>query len=179
MKPPRVTEILKACGLIEPSRYAAGSAERGTAVHLACQYLDEGDLDEESLPPEIRGYLDAYKAFLTDGQWKWIAIEKRIESAAWRYCGTVDRIGADFVLDIKSGQAEPWHAIQLAAYAMLVRDSGPLMRYALYLESDGRYSLRSFGLADFPRDWAIFWSCLNLYNWKVLHGYINCRDVAP
>ena len=42
------------------------AADFGTAVHACTEYLDAGELDEESIDPEWQPYIDAYTAFLVD-----------------------------------------------------------------------------------------------------------------
>ena len=39
---PSVTEILRSVGLIDATWYTEEARQRGTAVHLACEYWDSG-----------------------------------------------------------------------------------------------------------------------------------------
>lgn len=165
-----VTQVLRSSGLVDPGKYAAGSADRGRAVHLACQYLDEGDLDEASVPEALKGYLAAYRKFLRDSGWKWTGIEVRAAHKTLDYAGTIDRIGDGLVLDIKTGVKENWVAIQLAAYAAMLDSPMSLRRFALYISRDGNYSSVEFQRHDFPQDWAVFQSALNIHNWRMKHG---------
>ena len=90
---PSVTQVLREAGLVDPSIYPPGAAERGTAVHLACQLHDENDLDESSLDPVIIPYLNAWKLFVSQNRFRATAIEQRICSLTHCYAGTLDRIG--------------------------------------------------------------------------------------
>lgn len=163
---PGVTGVLEAVGISDASKYTPGSDERGKAVHLATQYLDESDLDETSLAPELSGYLRAYRRFLSDTGWKWIAIEKRLGHLTLGYAGTIDRISEDAIVDIKSGGPEKWHALQLAAYLAMLADPMSRRRYGLYLARNGAYALKEYPRQEFSRDWAVFQSALNIYNWR-------------
>ena len=48
---PSITQILKSSGIADTRYYTPQTAERGTAVHEACQFYDEDDLDMESIAP--------------------------------------------------------------------------------------------------------------------------------
>jgi len=167
---PSVTQVLKSVGIIDPEKYAPGSAARGTAVHLACQYLDEGDLDESTIPTPLAGYLEAYRKFLADTGWKWTGIEQQMAHPTLAYAGTLDRIAPDLILDIKSGQPEPSHKWQLAGYAMMFPSPLKLTRFALYLASDGRYSIKEFPRQEYPSDATVFLSALNIAKAKAANG---------
>lgn len=167
---PRVTEILRSAGLIDVTWFTPETQARGSAVHLACQYYDEGDLDESSIDPTIAGYVVAYA--------KW-AQESGRESATWIECpmhdkgglyrGTSDRIFTcrpRSLWDIKTGCHLAWHALQLAAYVNMLDDPYSYSRFALYLKADGTYSVREFPKSEYGRDLAVFMSALNLWYWK-------------
>jgi hypothetical protein len=164
---PSVTQILKAVGIIDDSYYAPGSDERGTAIHLACQLDDEGDLDESTLDPAIRPYLNAWREFrATLDNHDLMRIEQRLADPVLGFAGTIDRI-VPFnairaeIIDIKSGAPEPWHAIQLAAYQLLAKTTGK--RTAVYLSADGTYKLRNFGCGE---DRNVFLAALAIWNWR-------------
>lgn len=55
-----VSEVLNSCGIFETFAGEPGiAAQRGTAAHAAIAYALEGNLDEDSIANEIRGYFDA------------------------------------------------------------------------------------------------------------------------
>ena len=91
---PSVTQIMRPLteavyGKIDPATLRA-AADFGTAVHACTEYLDEGDLDANSVEPEWIPYVEAYIA------WKDFA-RPTIERIEWRlacekYAGTIDRI---------------------------------------------------------------------------------------
>jgi len=164
---PRVTRILRGAGLVDTRWFTPESRERGRAVHLACQYLDDGDLDRASVTEEIRPYLAAYEGFCEDIIWRqWAAIESPVKHSVLRYRGTPDRVSdAGAVYEIKTGAPAPWHALQLAAYAACL--SGHVERWAVYLQADGKYKVVPY---QSRTDWRAFQAALTIYNWKLTHG---------
>jgi hypothetical protein len=67
---PSVTQVLERCGLIDfsrvPSAILRGAKDRGTAVHTACHYFNENDLDLADFKltfPEYWPYLSAWITF--------------------------------------------------------------------------------------------------------------------
>lgn len=165
---PSVTQILRECGIIDTSRYAPGSAERGTAVHLACQLHDENDLDEASLDPQIVPYLEGWRRFIKECAFEPQSIEQIVVSGTYGYAGTLDRTGLLYgrpaILDIKSGSPEPWASLQLAGYAEALGEPNR-RRLAVHLPGDGTYRLHEY--RD-PSDRRVFLSAVAVCQWKNL-----------
>lgn len=166
---PRVTEILKSTGLIDTTFFTEAGRERGTAVHLACQYLDENDLDLDSLDPALWGYVDAYRDFrqqvAMDGAW----IEMPQTDPRGLYRGTPDRVlvaRPRAIWDIKTGPPMRWHALQLSAYVNMLEDPYGYGRFGVYLKHDGKYSIKEYQKNEYQRDLNVFLSALNIYTWK-------------
>lgn len=168
---PSVTQILEPLydwsGIPRPILQAA--AERGAAVHKACELYDLELLDESSLDDEVAAYLEGWKRFREDTGFIPERVEARVYSARWGYAGTVDRTGRlkrkHILLDIKSGQVSPVTGPQTAAYAeALTEMSGDkfVARYGLYLRPND-YRLVPY---DTPTDWLVFQSALNLATWR-------------
>ena len=157
---PSVTQVLSSGGLIDEQWFTAEGCRRGTWVHSATQYHDEGLLDESTVPEDIVPYLDAYKSFLSDTGWKPVEREVMGYSEIWDYAGTWDGIyqkrnGGYALVDIKSGKAMPYVALQLAGYKELVKDRFPgALLHSLELRNDGKYRL-SDAYTD-PNYWAEF-----------------------
>jgi len=175
---PRVTEILVGAGLINTAFMTEAGRERGRAVHLACQYLDENDLDSASIDPAIAGYVEAYRGFrreqvqAQDAMW----IECPQQDSRGLYRGTPDRIlvaRPRAIWDLKSGAYEAWHPIQLAAYVNMMDDPFAYRRIGIYLRPDGKYSIREFPKTEYIRDLNVFLSALNIYNWRMSNGNVN------
>jgi len=160
VKAPRVTNVLRTAGLIDTTWYTEEARERGTAVHAATAYLDEGKLDETALDPRIVPYLDAYRAWKRGMAPRILAIE--IEVVGRGYVGHPDRVaeidGSIWIVDLKSSASEEdWHGVQLAAYAHAYKyhcnEPGLPRRANLYLLESGRYRFRE--RTDW-RDWVRF-----------------------
>jgi hypothetical protein len=178
---PHVTDVLRDAGLVDTKWFTQEGRDRGTAVHLATQYLDEGRLDEDSLDPTVRPKVQAYRLFKQQCKPQIIEVELHVRSETFGYCGTLDRylyMDKEWgILDIKLGGESPWHGVQLAAYKAALDDRlgaktpdpmspdrplSTIRRYSLYLDDTG-YKL-------IPRtnrnDWKVFIAALTIANWR-------------
>ncbi len=163
---PSVTEVLKDCGLIDTTGFNPYSADRGSKAHRACQYLDEGCLDRDSVDHSIAGYLAAYEKFKEESGMVFDLIEAPVYEKSLEYCGTLDRAntGKKIVLDLKTGVPQKWHGAQLAAYSIPIFTSQAVVkRYGLYLKQDGTYSLKEY---KDRRDYTIWSAALVIYRAK-------------
>ncbi len=149
---PGITSILKAARLLDDSFYSVEARERGVAVHLAIQYLIEGDLQRDSLAPLILPYVEAWERFAIEMHWQPVeAPELLVGSEVLRFATRIDGIGRVngspllVVNNWKSGGPEPWHAVQSAGEAVAYAETTGrattygLRRAALYLRNDGTY----------------------------------------
>mgnify|MGYP000879340087 FL=1 len=172
---PSVTQVPSLAGLvdlsqIDPARLAAAS-RRGTAVHLATEYDDTGDLDEASVTDEVRPYLMAWRRFRADSGIVLELIEERVAHVGHRFAGTIDRVGRikgrREIVDLKSGTTQPTHGLQLAAYDLaLPEDDEPRGRLTVQLRRDGTYRVHRY---DNPHDRATFLACVRVAHWKLAH----------
>jgi len=170
---PGVTSILRPLTSFDgiPPAVLQAKAELGRQVHLACQLLDEDDLDWASLPPEVGGYLDAWMSFRRDTGCSVLQVEQRVFDPMLMYAGTLDRVlafkGAKWLIDLKTSFATPMAAgPQTAAYLRALGDTSVTHRAALRLRPDGTYRLDPLTGAD---DWAVFMACLSLHRFKEAH----------
>lgn len=139
-----VTQRITQAGLLGAGAafYTPATAERGTAVHLACADYDLGR--PVTLPEQWAGYLTSYTTWCEMTQPEWSAVEEPRYSVTYDIAGTPDRLGTmggrDVVLDIKTGTAADWHGVQLCLYDLLCDELPPRQRrrIALYLCADGR-----------------------------------------
>jgi len=161
-----VTTIIKEAGLSDDRFYTEESRIRGSAVHLACQYYDEGALDWDSVIEEYKPYVDAYIDFLNVAKPVWHGIELRLYNERYNYAGTLDREGLLFernaILDLKTGAVPEWVKIQTAAYEDCI--DGSYDRYALQLKSNGTYKLH--GPYKSSADFKVFKAAITITNWK-------------
>ena len=163
---PSITQILRPLndehyGLgngIGPNAALNHAAERGQAVHDACWFLDNDDLDEDSLDEEIKPYVAAYRKFREESNIEIMEIETpRVGfNGKIAFAGRPDRIvrvplgrrwSVPSPLDIKTTvDMAPAVGVQLAGYAALLDNSVGLLRplLALQLKADGTYRLHEY-----------------------------------
>lgn len=167
---PSVTQILKDVGLIDTSFFKPEHAERGTVVHAATQFFDETGMDDDTVPDDLLGYLEAWKKFREETGFTPSHIEQSLYSKQG-YAGTVDRIGKThkinpILLDIKTGPPQPWHRLQLAAYALMSKHELNIpvwQSWGVHLTRDGKYSVETYKSIDDAADWL---ACLRVYQLK-------------
>lgn len=148
------------------------AAERGTAVHLATQAIDEtGSVD---VTDDIAGYIEAYVKFRREHTVEWDYIEKPIAEPKMLYAGTIDRAGLvdgkKAIVDIKTNATVKKMLVkaQLNGYAKLTETIGfvPERLYCLQLAKDGKYRLY-----DTKMDDTEFMACYALHQaMKRRHG---------
>jgi hypothetical protein len=172
VKYPSITQILKAENCVEHWG-DGGDMARGTAVHQACQFLDENDLDESSLPEWILPYLAAYNKFLIDTNVEWKYIEKIVYNEFYKYAGTLDRTGylnnRYCIFDIKTNASPKATELQLGGYcealfAMDCKEEQPTSAYAIVLKNTGAYSLVKYNHINGGH---IFKCLAQVYWWKI------------
>lgn len=176
---PGVTRVLEDCGLVDwsmvPRDVLLAAQDRGTRVHQALHYWDDGELDPESLDEEIHGYVMAYGAFKNQCGFTPHLVEHRMFSTSHRFAGTLDRTGELLrkdggsdraVVDFKSGMVLPAHRLQLAAYQSMLPDPRTYRRITLALRSDGSFRAHEYPDQDYSRDLNAFHAAVALWHWK-------------
>lgn len=170
---PSVTEVLK------PLQCFDGIAEEvlerkrdlGSRVHAATQFLDEDDLDESSIEPDVAPYLRAYTRFLAGTGARVVLNEQRVYSALG-YAGTLDRLveikREQWLIDYKTCLSVPLSVgPQTAAYLRALLAERPDLlhtkRAALLLRRDGTFRFKPLTGSD---DWSAFMACLALHNFR-------------
>lgn len=194
---PGVTGVIKHHLPVDTSFYTSEARDRGSAVHTAIEYHLDGDLDEDSVTEPVRSYFDGYLRFMRELVTLPVCCEVGLAHRRLRYAGTLDlfcfmRWGGKEVLalvDFKTGQWQPWHDLQLAAYRELLDDNGgalglkrgdrPEMFIVCQLKADGTYRIQQ------PKTlvstaWALFASCLNLSHFtrSYTHGHSDDYAIA-
>ena len=140
------------------------AAERGTAVHKACEELDKTGTVE--CDEEIIGYVQAYKKFLEEHEVEWELIEQSLYDEWLYFAGTIDRYGTidgeKAILDIKSSAIIKKLLVkaQLDGYYHLACDNNyiPQKAYCLQLKKNGGYRLYEVGIKG-----DVFRDCLKLH----------------
>jgi hypothetical protein len=169
---PGVTTILQPLSDFDavPPRVLKAASDFGTAVHLACELDDLGELDIERLDASLVPYLMAWRKFSADHSVTWDLIEHPVYHGTMRYAGTLDRFGLvsgqRTVVDIKSSvQLYPSVGPQLAAYGNALAEPFA-QRMAVQLKADSTYVAKAY---TEPSDWPVFCSLLTLRTWCTRH----------
>jgi hypothetical protein len=151
--------------------YAAGSAERGTDVHLIFalavgQYA--GLCDGPDVPTEYEGY---HQAILQWIEWAKpmpmpLGIERKRKHPTLPYAGTTDFVGQacrEFsIVDLKTGAPAKWHALQMCGYREIVGKVAKMK--ILYITNDGDF--KQVPVKPSPRDWCAFQNGLSILQWR-------------
>ena len=171
---PGVTTVLESVGISDfsnvPEDTLKYAADRGTAIHLACEYHDNDELEE--VPQVIKPYFDQYIKFLSDFDVEIVEVEKKVFCEKYLYAGTLDRIAIlkkvsdqPVLFDIKTGQPSIAHQIQTAAYEYAYKQDkrSKMDRYTLYLSSDGYKVSEPY---KSRQDFDVFLAALTVHNYK-------------
>lgn len=177
------TEILRACGVIDDKWYNAQAAARGRAVHAACHFLAEGDLDWDTLAVEFHGYVEAYQAATEAIDFFPRECERALCHPLYLYGTKPDQIGFigdapgklkgvaaqdDAVVELKTGTMMEWTRLQTAFQAMAKWPDNYFtkLRFGVELGADGKYRVEHFAdVGDFD-------DALGMYltaTWKMKH----------
>lgn len=162
-----VTGYIDAAGLgpdfsaVPPDRLERAQ-DRGTKVHQCLHYLNENDLNIETVDPAIQGYVKGYQKLLTECKIRPIAIEKKMvvpdflvdaEGNPIGLGGTPDLIcwlnGRRVLIDYKTcAVLSKSTALQLMGYKLLWERLYPNFLiyewYSLKLKPDGTYKLTPY-----------------------------------
>jgi hypothetical protein len=162
-----VTQAIEAAGLIHAEWSTEAARKRGRAVHLAIHFDAEQDLDESSVSPLIRPYLDAARSFKREIGFVTELTEARVWAIDLGYAGTIDHMGLiqnkyRVLVDWKSGVVPEWARLQTAAYANTFPNGAGFLRYAVELKVDGGYKIKSFEPGEFRRDLTDFLACVRV-----------------
>lgn len=178
---PSVTGILQASGLIDftgiPASILEVAKRRGSIVHEAVHFFNEGDLDVEQFEidfPDYVGYLDGWRSFRAQRHFVPVLNECRIASRRHQVAGTLDCLGEldgeAVLLDYATGNpADVSKDYQCAAYLGIALEWADelegdvrlteffmrhelVRRYAVALKKTGTFALHPYGdPADFRK----------------------------
>jgi hypothetical protein len=145
---PSTTDIIKFFGLAEDYEEFAseGVAQRGQLVHAASHMLAGGGDDPvwEARHPECHPYLEAYRKFLREHDFRLAFAEHEFKSRTLRFISHPDQIGNldgfNSVLELKSGGLPRWVRLQTAGQVLAI-DLPTIRRFALHLKANGTYRL--------------------------------------
>jgi len=151
-----------------PKLDLAWYGDRGTKVHLACEYMDKGVLDWKTVDPRILGFVKSYQLGKHEYKFEVLETEMLVLDPLHRYAGQLDRIvemdDKASQIDIKSGAPHISHGYQTAGYNKCLaggKYSIHIPRFGLYLKEDGSLpTLKAYPDLD---DFNIFESAVNLF----------------
>jgi hypothetical protein len=159
----------------------AYSGQFGDHIHRCIDLDDKGVLDEASVWPEARPYLDAWRGWRERVNPVFLLSERRVYSERRRYAGTLDKLavldGEIWILDAKSGVPMPSFGPQTAAYENCILEKvAPLLdvdqflrirRASIFLQSNG---VAKFVPYEDKQDYAVFLAALTIYHFKRRHN---------
>jgi len=179
---PSVTQLMGEYGITNSDFYDLQGSVRGTHVHTATEYFDEGDLEIEALDSILKPFMYGYEKFCNESNIVWEHSELRMYHDLDWYAGTLDRTGhrgpKRILLDIKTGGMPNWVHIQLAGYKRLLERHEkrlgtykPLEEfYALQLRKDGTYRLVQIPIKKIFEGQKIIDSILQINQFKRING---------
>jgi hypothetical protein len=173
-----VTQVLKEAGLIDTAWFTEFGRWRGSAVHKATHYFDEGDMDRRTLDPVVKPFVADWKLFREQTGFTPTMIEKQFYDEAYGFCGTPDRRGyfiggkpedSNELIDIKTypgGKAPWWTRYQLAGYGRLLDRRRIFRRYAVVLTGHGA-NIEEYPSTDYVEDVNNFLACIAVARLKL------------
>lgn len=185
-----VTQVLREEGLVDDRYFSPEAARRGSTVHRLAELDAEGDLYEQDIPEQFRGYLNAVRAFKRETGWftarhtdDQLLTEVRLFNESYGLAGTADEIGMSrgqtglSLADYKTGEPAPATGLQTGAYSRMFQlATGRVIvhRLAVQLRADGTYRLHHY---TNPADVTVFLGALNTHRWRLenLPEYAEAR----
>ncbi len=165
-----------------PRHVLEAAADRGRAVHLACELDDLGELG--SMPDAIAPYVEAWRRLREEAGAAMLAVEAMVADELHGYAGTLDWCGhltrlrgvrptEICIIDRKAtASLLPSVGPQTAGYLGAWNRSHPEQkakrRFAAHLRADGTYRLVEQTEAS---DFSVFLSGLTLFSWRLRHHY--------
>lgn len=155
----------------------AKASKHGTMVHKTVELFERGTLNLDTLHPFLSDHLKQWQKFKNECQFTYLRGEQLVASERHQYCGTYDCDGllgdSELLLDLKTGQKYPPHALQTAGYKTAAIEMGLLppdiRRGSLYLSRDS-YEL-SFHTKD-TQDVPAFLGLRTFRRWKEDHKWL-------
>lgn len=163
-----------------PEGVLQASQDFGTAVHETVRLYLKGTLNLATLDPVLVKYLEQFKKWQKDTNFKVMGCSKRLVSKKYNFTGELDLWGEDMgiltIPDIKTtATISKTVGVQLAGYEILLREylktAGKIKRRILRLHDD-RYDYLPL---DDKGDLSVFLSCLCIHNFKKRIGYENTK----
>jgi hypothetical protein len=174
---PHVTQILadqKCSPSFEfvPVAALEAARDRGQDIHLACQLLDEDDLDWGSLPGDQVPYVQGWDQFKEDTGFHVELIESLVACQSYRYVGRLDRKGllrdgSHAIVDLKSGLPQAAASLQMAAYGYALDPTQVFHRFVVRLQPNGKPVVKEAPVDTYIRDVNVFLAATSVFNWRL------------
>lgn len=179
---PSVTQVLKPIENWDflDDEAKAFYSERGTEVHRTTALNDLDDLVEDSVDPDIVGYLHSWRKLLANEDLKILSVEEQVYHPLLRVAGTMDRRmlikRRHGVLDIKAGVKLPSHGVQTHGYKRLFnhgrKKADQIVEcWTAYLDKNG--AMPKLVKWDDELHDAQFIALMTDRNWRTKHGHRN------
>ena len=150
------------------------SARRfGTAVHRAVYLHDTDNLKKETLDVNLLPYLNAWRTFKKDYDYKPEAGEELVYSEKWSFAGTLDSRGKirktrKAIIDVKTTHMiQPSSEIQMELYDIASGEG--YTKLVVLLGSDG-YKVKEY---KSPLTKSVAISVIQIFNWKRKNNLIK------
>jgi hypothetical protein len=175
---PSVSEILVGTGIVDTQWFTEYGRWRGSAVHQACWFDDENDLDEDTIVDteaftrkELLGHVAGWRKFRRETGFVPRAIERSVCNLLLGYAGTPDRDGVlgdgrPCLPDLKSGASSKATRFQTVAYAGCYPMPRLFMRMEVRTKSTGDYTLQTYGPECYQRDFAHWQNLVAVFHLK-------------
>lgn len=174
-----VSQVLQ---VLTGETYAYGSDEamqRGTDVHAWFAWAVNAYAGNDAEQPD----LSADHAPYMQGIYDWLSVakplpmmieESAVATGGLPFAGTPDLMASIMhggkrkvaLIDLKTGQPNDAHRIQVQAYSRLAGYTGAEVLLVLYVSKDG---FKTVTVKKSPRDWAAFQSALSVIAWRESH----------
>ncbi len=151
-------------------------ANKGRAIHHAIHLRIQNKLDWSTVDSRIVGRINAFDLFMRETNYEIVKSEMPLFSKRHQFAGTLDlwlhdpvynSKGKNIIIDIKPPSPEPIVELQLAAYALILKENAGITinrAAAVCLKDNGRYSLK--WVPNLKRAEKIFLACLAVSNWQ-------------
>jgi len=150
------------------------AAKRGKRVHLATEFDDAGELDENSVRESDWPYLRAYREARERFHITPVLRERPVMHSLYGYAGRYDLLGSiqqgriilPAIADIKTGAA-PWYWwVQQTAYLMTFNDDRKFLRVCIELHADGTSRVMMRSSSTWMDDVQVWMAALTIYRAK-------------
>lgn len=137
-----VSDVIRDNGFTNDKWFTPGSRARGHAVHAGIRLAILGELDWESLDPDLHGFVRSGLLLMEFLKADILEMEVPRYHPTWLFAGTIDmlirRAGVEIVVDFKTGDMPATTEYQLWAYDLLQPVRAHRQHWGVKLHRDGK-----------------------------------------